>query len=97
VDWLDGGSGHDTLTGGGSGDTFVFNGGADRVTDFQDNADTLAIDDALWGGASRSIDQVLAMARVSGGNVIFDFGGGHTLVIEGVNNIQFLRNDLILV
>ncbi|MFD1880477.1 M10 family metallopeptidase C-terminal domain-containing protein [Paracoccus pacificus] len=94
---LSGRGGNDRLTGGGGADSFVFDGGKDVVADFQDNVDTLRLDNALWNSASRSIDEALSHARVAGGNVVFDFDGGNRLVVLGVNDLDLLRDDLLVV
>ncbi|RQP07762.1 MAG: peptidase [Paracoccus sp. BP8] len=105
-DWLDGGAGadlliggygNDTLLGGAGADHFAFHGGRDVVRDFQDNIDTLRIDDALWGGGTRSVAQVLQYARAVDGNTVFDFGNGNVLTLNGFANIAALQDDLIIV
>lgn len=92
-DRLDGGVGNDVMTGGRGVDTFVFCAGDDRITDFQNNIDTIAIDRDL--GSSRS--EILNDARVVNGNTILHFDDGHSLKIMGVTNIDILANDLILI
>jgi serralysin len=93
-DSLYGGGGRDTLAGGGGADTFVYTAGADLVTSFGNNSDTLLIDDALWGGGSRTVDQILAFARVTDGDVLFDFGNGNTLRLDGVSSLSLLADDI---
>lgn len=87
-DRLNGGKGADGLTGGLGADQFTFlNGsGGDRVSDFSlAGGDRLVLDDALWGGvvlqAAEIIDQ---FASVSAGDVVFDFGGGDVIRLEGL-------------
>lgn len=98
-DVLNGGSGNDSLVGQGGDDVFVFGtgmGGADKVSGFQDNHDTLKFDDALWGGG-KTIAQVLAaFAHVVGADTVFDFGGGNTVTLLGFTNINALSNDIVL-
>lgn len=96
-DRLAGGRGNDTMTGGGGADVFVFNSGRDVITDFQNNIDTIQVDDALWGNAPRSIAQVLQFASVSGGNIVFNFGNGNTLTVQNMTNIQALSDDLAII
>ncbi len=88
-DVLDGGRGDDTLWGGIGNDTFNFrsNGGADRLRDFQDNADRLVIE----GFGTR--DQLLAAAADVDGNVVFDFGGGNMITVENMT-LAALENDV---
>ncbi|ABL68934.1 M10 family metallopeptidase [Paracoccus denitrificans] len=97
ADLLVGGQGDDTMLGGAGADHFVFQGGRDVVGDFQDDLDTLRIDDALWGGGPRSVAQVLQLAHVAGGNTVFDFGNGNVLTLNGFANIAALQDDLIIV
>ncbi len=97
-DVLSGGANSDVLTGGAGSDVFVFDGGQDRVTDFQDNTDTLQLDDSLFGGQSLTASQVIAsFAREADGQVLFDFGGGVTLVVQGVSRVSQLTDDLEIV
>lgn len=94
---LAGHGGNDTLYGGGGADTFLFNAGRDVVLDFQDNIDTLRIDDALWGGDARSIAQVMQCVDIRGGNTVLDFGNGNCLTLAGFTNIAALLDDLAIV
>ena len=96
-DILSGGSGSDLLSGGAGADNFIFNHGADVILDFQDNLDTIRVDDALWGGAPRSVAQVLRMATVCDGDLVLDFGGGHRLTVADLARPGLLADDLIIV
>ena len=105
-DVLQGGSGADRLTGnigndrlaGGTGvDVFIFSGGNDVVLDFEDGIDTIAIDNALWGGTPRTPDQLVDLARVVDGDVVFSFAGGHSLRLDNVTNATMLLDDLVIV
>lgn len=96
-DWLDGGAGDDRLTGGGGRDTFVFTAGHDLILDFSDNVDTIELDVAALGLGTTSVADVIAAGDVTGGNALFDFGGGHSLQINGVDDLDILLNDLVIV
>ena len=96
VDRLDGGAGNDFLTGGTGADTFVFGSGRDKIVDFVDNADTLLLDDALWAGARLSTTQILAKASMIAGDVVFNFGGGHVLIVHGPTSVAALADDLLV-
>ena len=96
-DTLDGGAGNDLLRGDAGQDRFVFRAGADRVLDFANDVDTIALDDALWGGAPRTAAQLVAAATQVGSSVVFDFGAGNTLTIDNLLNKALLLDDLIVV
>jgi Ca2+-binding RTX toxin-like protein len=100
-DLLDGGLGRDTLNGGVGADIFVFadTGSSDKIISFQDNVDTIRLDDALWSSAGLlTVDQVLAtFCAVSGGNLVMNFGGGDVLTIAGITNVAVLSNDIEIV
>ena len=97
ADSLDGGSGNDGLTGDAGADTFLFRNGRDRVMDFVDNVDTLALDNALWAGAHLSTAQILAKASMIAGDVVFNFGGGHVLTVHGPASVAALADDLMVI
>lgn len=92
-DWLHGGAGDDTLTGGRGQDVFVFNGGRDRITDF--DGDRLRLDDALWTGTLSKVE-VIELARVEGANTVFRFEGGDMLILEGFTDPDALTGLLSL-
>ena len=94
---LNGYGGNDTLFGGGGADNFVFQSGRDVILDFQDNIDSLRIDDVLWGGGPRSVGQVLQYADLIGGNAVFTFANGHSLTVNGVANLAALHDDLTII
>jgi hypothetical protein len=62
--------------------------------DFQDGVDTVVLADALWGGGARTPQQMLAFARVVGGDLLFTFPTGATLLVEGVSSANLLLDDL---
>nr|WP_323779889.1 calcium-binding protein [Amylibacter sp.] len=94
-DRLDGQKGNDVLTGGGGADVFVFGnrGGKDTITDFQNNKDTILLDDALWGGGLSVNKLINTFAKVVDGDAVFDFGK-FELTLEGVANLNQLRDDI---
>lgn len=97
ADRLQGGSGADLMAGGSGSDIFVFGQGRDRITDFQNNIDTLFLDDALWGGGARTMTQVLRMGQMSGSDAVFDFGDGDILRVSGAGNLEALRDDITII
>ena len=94
ADRLTGDVGDDVLTGGLGVDTFVYASGRDTVTDFEDDRDTISLDDALWGGRQLTPVEVLTFASVVRGGIVLDFGSGDQLVIAGFTKIDALLNDL---
>ena len=102
VDNLDGGVGTDSLTGGADADVFIFGNGyaADTIAGFQDDIDTIRLDDLLWGGG-KSVAQVLAdhATQTSPGIVTLDFGGGDILKIVNGSGISIaaLENDIAII
>lgn len=96
-DWLNGGGGDDTLTGGAGRDVFVFlaGGGADRITDFQDDVDTLRLDSGL--GIASAAD-ALSHAVDDGTDIVFSFGTD-MLVLAGAGGggTGFLLDDILVV
>ncbi len=97
-DRLTGAKGADTLNGGDGADVFIFGKGfgKDRVRDFEDDRDTVRIDDALWTG-EKSVEDVLAdFGEDIGRHYVLDFGDGNVLTINKVNAGQLL-DDLQIV
>jgi subtilisin family serine protease len=95
-DKLIGNTGNDRLAGGTGADTFVFkaNFSKDKIMDFEDNVDTLKLDDVLWGGGKTAAQVVDQYATVSGGNTIFDFGNGDVITIIGITDKSIFDNDI---
>lgn len=104
-DLLDGGRGIDILTGGSGLDTFVFSASydADTVQGFENDIDTLELNDALWLGTHGVLtaQQVVDTFAVqfTQGIVDFDFGGGDTLRVINGNGIAVadLVDDITIV
>ncbi|MEP3329729.1 calcium-binding protein [Sedimentitalea sp.] len=94
-DTLNGGKGNDILSGGKGADHFVFNNksGKDSVLDFQNDTDTLMLDEALWGGGLTKKQMLNNYASVVDGDIVLDFGQDE-LRIEDFTNINALRNDI---
>ena len=93
-DTLDGGAGNDRLLGGGDGDVFAFapGGGRDTIADFEDGSDL--IDLSAFGFASAG--EARQQATNQAGDVLFDFGGGDTLLVENITRAQLTGADFIL-
>ena len=81
-DTLNGGAGNDALRGDGGADIFVYgnNYQHDFVVDFEDDIDTLQINDNLYGGgltAQQVVDTYMTMENPN--RFYFDFGDGDIL------------------
>lgn len=98
-DLLDGFSGDEFLKGGTGADRFVFKDGydADRIADFELGADRLVLDAGLLGGATTGAQVVANFASVTGGQVVFDFGGGDTLTLLNLSSLSGLDADISIV
>lgn len=92
-DVLRGNVGDDLLIGGIGQDTFVFRRGwdADEIADFQDDKDTLV----LSGFGFEDPLDALAFAEDTMAGVVFDFGGGDTLLVVGAT-IAGLSDDILV-
>ena len=101
-DDLDGGAGNDTLTGGSGGDDFIFldtgsGTGADLITDFQNAVDTLQFDDALWTGTLTAQQIVADFATETGTAVVFDFGSGNIVTVDGITDADSLTDNIVII
>lgn len=98
-DTLNGGSGSDVLDGGRDGDFFLYANdfGHDTVISFENDIDTLLLDEALWGGGLE-VGQVPAHfgRQKARGTVEFDFGGEDLLTVMGPGLLlEQLRDDIL--
>jgi serralysin len=96
-DRLEGRGGNDRLFGNAGADSFVFGSGQDRVTDFQNNTDTILIQAALWGGSSRTVGDIVDDAVVTPAGTRLDFANGQWLLIEGLTQPDQLRDDIVII
>jgi glucose/arabinose dehydrogenase len=94
-DLLDGGTGNDTMTGGPGDDRFVFapGYGADTINDFVAGAGTA--DKIDLTAFHMTFGSVLARAQQSGGNTVFNFGGGDTLTLLNVSKASLSPDDFV--
>lgn len=79
------------MEGGAGADTFVFNKGKDVIEDFSDE-DVIELSASL--GVS-SFSEVISNARSmdGGDDVLIDFGGGNTLLLEDVQLSSLTSSD----
>lgn len=96
-DTLQGGAGNDTLTGGGGDDRFTFaiGDGADRILGFQAGNQTEDRLDVSALGFTRFGD-VLAIAANGAEGVVLAFGGGTSVLLEGIQAGDLSADDFVL-
>ena len=95
-DTLEGGDDNDTLTGGANSDVFVFSGSFDNdtVTDFGTGNDVLDVSAlgisfaSLDSNTDGKIDDADDDASLSGSDLTVDFGGGNTVTVTGVSELD---------
>ncbi|WP_093733959.1 calcium-binding protein [Sulfitobacter litoralis] len=94
-DTLDGGAGSDILLGGIGADTFIFSSGFDRIVDFQNNIDSLVIDQSVLGADGITVKN-LGFFDVSEGtdSLHLDFGSGNYLVIDDIHDLSIILDDI---
>lgn len=97
-DHLYGGAQTDWLYGGIGEDVFVFSLGSDKdvLRDFEDDVDTIQIDNDLWQGTKTVEDLLHDFGQSVGSDVVFDFGFGNVLVVENTN-FSALSNDIEMI
>ncbi|WP_068112971.1 calcium-binding protein [Tropicimonas marinistellae] len=94
-DTLIGGRGKDVLTGGDGADTFVFRTdfGRDKVMDFEDDIDTILLEEALWGGGLTAAEVLDTYGTQTGSTVLLDFGED-VFVFKNISDINDLEDDI---
>jgi serralysin len=96
-DVLSGQGGDDVMVGGDGADLFEFNFGNDIIRDFEDDIDTLALDDRLWTGTLSVADVLAAFTDATATtptSILLRFDGGETLLVEGIGDANLLLNDI---
>jgi len=66
---------------------------ADVITDFEVGLDTLSFSADLLNGVAGE-DFVDTFATIENGEVSFEFGGGQSVTLQGVNSTFGLQDDL---
>jgi hypothetical protein len=66
------------------------------ITDFQRGIDTLHLTQSLWGGGLSAQQVVNTYALVTGAGVFMDFGGGQSILLQGLTSTAGLANDIWL-
>ncbi|WP_306151156.1 calcium-binding protein [Roseovarius sp. MMSF_3281] len=85
-DWLDGGGDQDRLFGGIGADRFIFRGnGTTVIEDFQTGIDAIFFASELLEIQGMDLNEVKQQATEQNGDTVIDFGGGHILVLEGLD------------
>ncbi len=57
----------------------------------------LALDKDLWGGGLKRKQVVDKFATDLGDDILFDFGGGETILLEGVSSRFNLQQDIEII
>lgn len=96
-DIMDGQAGNDRMVGGGGADTFIFSAGNDTVVDFQDDVDTILLRGSVLNIDELTLVDILEMGTIDNGNAYFDFGDGNKLTLIGVDDLDVLANDLMMI
>ncbi|MEM9643050.1 MAG: calcium-binding protein [Pseudomonadota bacterium] len=98
-DVISGGRGDDRLNGGADEDTFVFSGKVrnDRIEDFEDNVDTIRLDEDLWGGGLSVRKAIKSLGEVTDDGYLLTFNSVDSLLIEDVTARKILFNDIELI
>jgi Ca2+-binding RTX toxin-like protein len=99
-DTIYGVAGNDTLVGGVGQDNFVYGKAyaTDVISGFENNIDTIRLDDSLWGGGL-TVAQVLATYATQGANFVdLNFGNGDLLRISQSGlTIAALQEDITII
>ena len=98
-DTLDGGTGDDVLRGGIGIDTFVFEpgSGADRIVDFQNNLDVIALDAGLLAESAPVPDNLRGYASFNADGFLVLTFGTDSLTFTGVTNTTAILDDVVFV
>ncbi len=95
-DLLYGGAGDDVLNGGAGKDAFIFVDGHDVIEDFDVHNDSLKVSKSVLPSGVNTAGKFMDLVVVSGGNTIFDLGGGNIIEMEGVINQNLLEQSVYL-
>jgi Ca2+-binding RTX toxin-like protein len=93
-DRLRGDQGNDVLTGGADADRFIFGrrGGADVVTDYQDEVDRIDVSNFRFA----SFEDVLARAEQVGADVVITLADGVTATLQNTDIAVLDAGDFII-
>lgn len=100
-DSLFGGAGNDTLHGGVGNDTYVLENGSgiDLILLFEGagvaGGDVLQLASSINGRTFASASDFISLASATSGGLLFDFGGGNSLIIQGISALG--AGDVVLV
>lgn len=100
-DRLAGGKGDDFLMGAAGADSFVMQDGdgKERIADFGlAQHDRLVLDNALWGNVALTAAQIVAnFADVLAAGVVFDFGNGDVMTLNGLTSTAGLAAQIDII
>ncbi len=96
-DHLMGGRHFDILTGGEGRDVFEFQRGygGEHINDFENNRDTLLLDEGIWGGGLRPAQLLERFGSTTDGVTQIDFGGRDVITLDGIDDYRLLANDIV--
>ncbi len=97
-DIISGQGGNDIMEGGPGADRFDFNFGTDIILDFEDDVDTLWLDDRFWSGTlnvAEVLEAYINDAETTANSVTFRFDSGESLRIEGIGDETLLLDDIV--
>lgn len=97
-DRLEGQRQDDVLVGNGGADKFIFRGriDSDVIKDFRKGQDELHLSEKLWAGTLTEQAVINRFAEVVNGDVVFDFGAGQMITLDGVGSLNGLVSDIVL-
>lgn len=97
-DFVDGGTGNDVLFGQQGNDKFKYSKGygRDKIADFENNKDTVVLNDNLWKG-NKSVQKVLnQFGSMNNGDFVLNFGNGNKLTIDDTKKAQLVDDVQIV-
>lgn len=97
-DYLDGGGGKDVLYGEAGDDAFLFWTGSGQVRIMDFTAGDEQADDRIiltMGEDYDSFAEIMAIATTDGADTRFDFGGGQSLILTGVDKAALVSSDFV--
>ena len=67
---------------------------SDVIRDFAKGVDELQLSEKLWTGTLTKAQVVSQFASVVAGDVVFDFGSGQKITLDGISSTSGLESDI---